>query len=39
VRGEEKEQSLELINELAIEVGFKAKSAETHKNWIKACFH
>jgi ubiquinone/menaquinone biosynthesis C-methylase UbiE len=39
VRGKEKEQNLELINKLAIEVGFKATSAESHKNWIKACFH
>ena len=38
VRGKEKEQNLELINKLAIEAGFKVISAESHKNWIKACF-
>ena len=39
VRGKEKEQNLELLNKLAIEAGFKTTSAESHKNWIKACFH
>ena len=38
VRGKEKGQNLELINKLAIEAGFTATSAESHKNWIKACF-
>jgi ubiquinone/menaquinone biosynthesis C-methylase UbiE len=39
VRGKKKEQNLELINKLAVEAGFKAKSAESHKDWIEACFH
>jgi len=39
VRGKEKEQNLELINKLAIEAGFKVTSAESHKNWFRACFH
>jgi len=38
VRGKEKEQNLELINSLALEAGFKASNAESHKNLIEACY-
>ncbi len=38
VRGKEKEQNLELINNLALEAGFKASNAESHKNLIEACY-
>ncbi|MCJ7424569.1 class I SAM-dependent methyltransferase [Candidatus Bathyarchaeota archaeon] len=39
VKGKEKEQSLELINKLALEAGFKVTRSESHKNWFTACFH
>jgi len=39
VRGKEKEQTLELINKLALEAGFKVTRTESHKNWFTACFH
>jgi len=35
---EEKEQTLELINKLAFEAGFKVAGTESHKNWFTACF-
>lgn len=39
VKGKEKEQSLEVINKLADEAGFKVTRTESHKNWFTACFH
>src|SRR4030042_785504 len=39
VKGKEKEQSLELVNKLALEAGFKVTRSESHKNWFTACFH
>jgi len=39
VRGEEKEQHLELINKLALEAGFKVSRAESHKDLVEACYH
>ena len=39
VRGNEKEQTLELVNKLALEAGFKVVSTESHKNWFTARFH
>ena len=39
VRGREKGQNLELIKKLALEAGFKASCAESHRHLIKACFH
>jgi ubiquinone/menaquinone biosynthesis C-methylase UbiE len=39
VKGKEKEQTLELINKLALEAGFKVTRTESHKNWFTACFH
>jgi ubiquinone/menaquinone biosynthesis C-methylase UbiE len=39
VKGKEKEQTLELIDKLALEAGFKVTRTESHKNWFTACFH
>ena len=39
VRGNGKGQTLELVNKLALEAGFKVVSTESHKNWFAACFH
>jgi ubiquinone/menaquinone biosynthesis C-methylase UbiE len=39
VKGKEKEQTLELINKLALEAGFKVARTESHKNWFETCFH
>lgn len=39
VRGNGKEQTLELVSKLALEAGFKVISTESHKNWFAACFH
>jgi len=39
VRGNGKEQTLELVSKLALEAGFKVISTESHKNWFSACFH
>jgi ubiquinone/menaquinone biosynthesis C-methylase UbiE len=39
VKGKGKEQTLELINKLALEAGFKVTRTESHKNWFTACFH
>jgi len=36
---EEKEQTLELVNRLALEAGFRATETESHKNWFRARFH
>ena len=36
VRGNGKEQTLELVNKLALEVGFKVVSTESRKNWFSA---
>lgn len=38
VRGNGKEQTLELVSKLALEAGFKVISTESHKNWFTACF-
>ena len=35
----EKEQTLELVSKIALEVGFKTEKTEAHKNWFAACFH
>ena len=39
VRGNGKEQTLELVNKLALEAGFKVINTESHKNWFTACVH
>jgi ubiquinone/menaquinone biosynthesis C-methylase UbiE len=39
VKGKDKEQTLELVNKLALEAGFKVTRTESHKNWFTACFH
>lgn len=39
MKGKEKEQTLEVINKLALEAGFKVPRTESHKNWFTACFH
>jgi ubiquinone/menaquinone biosynthesis C-methylase UbiE len=39
VRGKGKEQTLEQVRQLALEVGFKVITPESHKNWFAACFH
>jgi len=39
VKGKEKEQTLELISKLALEMGFKAATTESYANWFTACFH
>ena len=39
VRGNGKEQTLELVRQLAREAGFKVITTESHKNWFAACFH
>jgi ubiquinone/menaquinone biosynthesis C-methylase UbiE len=39
VKGKEKEQTLELISELALKSGLKVTRTEFHKNWFTACFH
>ncbi len=39
VRGDGKEQTLELVSKLALEAGFKVVSTESHKNWFTACLH
>jgi ubiquinone/menaquinone biosynthesis C-methylase UbiE len=40
VRGkEEKEQTLEYVSRLALDVGFKADKTQAHKNWFAARFH
>ena len=38
VRGKEKVQNLEFINNLAFEAGFKASNAESQENLIEACY-
>jgi len=38
VKGKEKEQTLELISNLALQAGFKATKIESQKNLIEACF-
>jgi len=38
VKGKEKEQTLELISNLALQAGFEATKIESQKNLIEACF-
>lgn len=38
VKGNGKEQTLELVNKLALEAGFKVVSTNSHKNWFTARF-
>ena len=38
VKGKEKEQTLELINKLALKAGFKVTRTESRENWFTACF-
>ena len=39
VRGNGKEQTLELVRQLALEAGFKVIATESHKDWLAARFH